>query len=307
MALQKFWDKLIEGLASRWVASLLLPALVYWGSGAVFYAWRIGLPAAQAWLDTIALTEGVALAVAGLLGLAGSGWLVQQATTPALRLAEGYWPGPLRALRFARARRLAEEKQRMQERWNKLAERYQNDRAGMTLEEMDEYARLDARLVMTCPRKANLFMPTRLGNVLRTAEEYPQVRYGLEIRLTFPRLWLLLPKNMRAELSTARLALDERTRLLVWAALYLLWAPLNLWALPVAVVLGAIAYGGMYAAAGVYGELLCSAYDLYRFELYRALHLALPARAGDEEAAGQALTLFLHRGQSPDTDWRHHS
>ncbi len=55
-------------------------------------------------------------------------------------------------------------------------------------------------------------MPTALGNLLRSAEEYPLVRYGLETAVCWPRLWLLLPSATQETLTRARQSLNDAAR-----------------------------------------------------------------------------------------------
>jgi hypothetical protein len=183
----KFWDKLAEGLAGQWTAQKLGLALAFWGGGLLAWAWRYGWQPLVDWLVALdSLAAYVALAVGGLLLLtassAGATWL--QLTI--LRLVEGYWPWPFRGLRFALARRVEERLQPKENRWQELADKAQEQRSA---EEQDEYARLDAEL-SSMPVDPRHLMPTRLGNLLRAAEEYPRVRYGLATSVCWPRLWL---------------------------------------------------------------------------------------------------------------------
>ena len=92
--------------------------------------------------------------------------------------------------------------------------------------------------------------------------------------------------------------MDDAVRLLLWGALVAVWTGWAWWALAAALVVILFAYLGMCQAAGVYGELFRSAYDLSRFELYKSLKLELPVKPDEEEAAGKMLTLFLHRGET---------
>ena len=298
--LSKFWDKIIEGLAEGWNGGMLLPAGGFWGMGLAAWVGRFGLPALQNFLNSVDVTQAVLLAFGGLFLLTVSSWLAQQLVRSALRMAEGYWPGPLARLSRWLAQRLSRRLQGSKDRWQELAARYEKERSHMTAVEMEEYTDLDAGLVLGYPRKPNLFLPTRLGNLLRAAEEYPDVRYGLETRITWPRLWPLLPDNEQKELAQARAALDDGARLLVWGVFLVVWVIWAWWALAAAAVLLVAGYLSMLEAAGVYGELLRAAYDLHRFDLYKALHWKLPVSPAEEEKAGRALTQFLHRGVAPE-------
>ena len=124
--------------------------------------------------------------------------------------------------------------------------------------------------------------------------------YGLEISVVWPRLWLLMPQTTRDELGAARDALDTSTRRLIWSVLVAIWGIWTWWAPVLALVGGVIFYWNMLSDAGIYAELLRTAFDLHRFELYRALHWELPANPEEEQAYGEALTAFLHRGSAPE-------
>ncbi len=295
----KFWDKLSEELAGRWTGQALGPALAFWGGGLLAWVSRYGWQPLVRWLESLGMGDYVALAVGGLLLLAASSsaaWL----QGPVLRLAEGYWPRPFRGLRFALARRLEARLAVREARWQTLAAIAPEAR---TAEQEDEYARLDAELA-GYPVDPRRLMPTRLGNLLGAAEAYPEVRYGLTTSVCWPRLWLLLPKETQETLAGARERLNSGARALTWGVLFVVWTVWAWWALPAALAAAAAAYWAMLGAAGVYGSLLRAAFDLHRFDLYKALHWPLPSRWQAEKPAplgqaptqGQALSEFLYRG-----------
>ena len=159
----------------------------------------------------------------------------------------------------------------------------------------DESIRLDLEL-NAYPVQAEARLPTRLGNVLRAAEEYPLVRYGLEITTVWPRLWLVLPEAAREELASARQSLNEHVQIMIWSVLFLVWIVGSWWALPIGFLAAAVGYRNALAAAGVYGELIRAVFDLHRFKLYEALRWELPARPAVELATGDAVTRYLLRG-----------
>jgi hypothetical protein len=164
-----------------------------------------------------------------------------------------------------------------------------------TPEQEHEYALLDARRARY-PADVRYVMPTPLGNLLRTAEEYPLVRYGLAIGVCWPRLWLLLPKETQEALSAARQSLNSAARLFFWGLLFAVWTAWAWWATLAALGMLVVAYWAMVQAAGVYGDLLRAAFDLHRFALYEALRLPAPAGPDHEEADGQQLSEYLFRG-----------
>jgi hypothetical protein len=289
----KFWDKLAEGLAGQWTAQALGPALAFWGGGLLAWAWHYGWQPLIDWLVAFNNTAAyVALAVGGLVLLAASSSAATWLQLAVLRLAEGYWPGPFRRLRFALARRLEKRLQAKDERWQQLADIEAEQR---TAEQQAEYAHLDAELACY-PVDPRHLMPTRLGNLLRAAEEYPQTRYGLTMGVCWPRLWLLLPKEAQETLANARERLNGATRLLIWSFLFAVWTVWAWWAAPVAAVAAVAAWWGMLGAAGVYGDLLRAAVDLHRLALYEELRWPLPSGPADEPAHGQQLSEYLFRG-----------
>ena len=296
----KFWDKLGEELAGRWTGQALGPAVAFWGGGLLAWASRHGWQPLIYWLESLDTAAYIALAVGGLLLLAASSSSAAWLQGPVLRLAEGYWPWPFRRLRFALARRREKWLAVREERWQTLAAIAPDVR---TAEQQDEYARLDADLA-GYPVDPRRLMPTRLGNLLGAAEAYPEVRYGLTTSVCWPRLWLLLPKEAQETLAGARERLNGAARLLAWGVLFAAWTVWAWWALPVALAAAVAAYWAMLDASGVYGSLLRAAFDLHRFDLYKALHWPLPPRWEVEKPAakgqpltqGQMLSEFLYRG-----------
>ena len=291
----RFWDKLTEGLAEGWNTRLLLPGVAFLALGLLAFIDYFGMDVLTFLLYRLDTTIGILLAVIGLLFIVLSGWAVQRLSLPVLRMFEGYWPKPLsrlsRILANRSARAIAKKRARRQE----LSSRFDQ----LSGDERAEYNILDAELP-NYPKLNEHFLPTHLGNLLRAAEEYPNLRYGLEMSVVWPRLWLLLPDITRNELGAAREALDTSTRRLVWSLLVAAWGMWAWWAPVVALLGGVIFYWSMLADAGIYAELLRAAYDLHRFELYRALHWELPNDIENEQVYGEALTAYLHRGSTPE-------
>jgi hypothetical protein len=133
-------------------------------------------------------------------------------------------------------------------------------------------------LLRVMPRQDALGMPTRLGDILRAAELRPADKYGLDAIACWPALWLLLPAEAKTELVQARSALDNAARTWLWGALFVVWTPWTWLALPVAIVVPALAYYvSILTAATAFGDLTVAAFDLYRFRLYDSLHLPRPS------------------------------
>ncbi|MEU0338594.1 hypothetical protein ABZ092_06320 [Streptomyces bobili] len=150
-------------------------------------------------------------------------------------------------------------------------------------------------------------MPTRLGNILRAAELYPQLRYGIDAVLVWPRLFHLLPDGLLGALATAR---AELSALLVRAFLSCVFAVLGagyvaarsgppslllecLWA---GVLLAWASCRGALNAAAVYGQHIRAAFDLHRNDLLEALGERPSPDPEAERERWKRICLFLHRG-----------
>jgi hypothetical protein len=138
-------------------------------------------------------------------------------------------------------------------------------------------------------------LPTRLGNILRSAETYPSDRYGADAVLTWPRLF---PK-LTASLTAARAEIEFQVMVSAQAAFFALaaggwlavtsspdWLFLTCyWG---AAALSWATYRGALAPARLYGDQVRVAFDLYRQELLTRLDVE-----GDEQWT--RLNQFWHR------------
>lgn len=57
--------------------------------------------------------------------------------------------------------------------------------------------------------------PTRIGNLIAALDDYGLKRYGIDTATFWDRLWWVLPKDVKAEVSDARLALEALLNLLI--------------------------------------------------------------------------------------------
>jgi hypothetical protein len=126
-------------------------------------------------------------------------------------------------------------------------------------------------------------LPTKLGNVLRAAEDAAGQRYGLDTITMWPRLWPYLSDHTRTVISGLRDQLDIAVRLclvLTLAAVIavpVLFVHVTWLLVPAgAAVLAWLAYEAAVRAAIAFGNSLYVAFDLYRFDMLRGLHCVLP-------------------------------
>lgn len=57
--------------------------------------------------------------------------------------------------------------------------------------------------------EAYVASPTRLGNIIKSFEEYPNVKYGLDSVFYWYRLWVVLDKDLREEIDSAQAVVDS--------------------------------------------------------------------------------------------------
>lgn len=154
------------------------------------------------------------------------------------------------------------------------------------------------------------FSATSIGNILGAGEKYPHERYGLDLSITWLPLNVSLPQEYRDALDESMTNLRAMTNLMfVVSTLAGLSTVVFLASGAFVKVIASIVitYGvflllrsGAIRYATLYSELLRSAYDIFRFDLYKALHLKPPHETGEkgeaEKQAGEFVNEFLWRG-----------
>lgn len=329
--LAKQWlARVVTPAAVFWTAGL---AAVWWnahGDRVRSEGWAAELEATVRPLEQLPAVGQVVLIAGALLLLVASALIAERLTLPLLRLLEGYWirPAWLRSwlIRRRRMRRRewaaeAERLRRKQARGDlSLAEQaelrdledqevldeLQQERRLELLQRARSFSAEDLAVLARrsgslrrSPREDELGMPTRLGDLLRAAERRPYEKYGLDAVVCWYRLWMVLPPLVRTEIAATRLELDRGVRACMWGALFIVWTPWLWWvAVPVAVLVPLAVYRfSMLAAAALFAELVETAFDLHRMNLYDALNLPRPASTAEERHQGQRLTALLWHGR----------
>ena len=326
----KFLEGLGGKLAEQWIATLLTPAFVFWAGGAVALLQRFGWTSTSTWFNQQPEALQIFLLIGIFCLIVASAFVVQRFDFSVLRFLEGYWHPWLNPVRrwcinrqFAHSRTLnlnyqhiARELKQSQLTGPQESEFYvlqQLDPAELTpeqevkltnltklvqhrAEQQSKFAQLDWQL-MHRPLFSQL-MPTRLGNILRAAEQRPLERYGLDAIVCWSRLWLLLPDAVKKDLQEARADLNTAARVWLWSLLFIGWVALGAWwAAPIGILSALFAYySWALDAARTYGELIEAAFDLHRHLLYQSLRWNLPADPEVERRVGKELTAYLWRG-----------
>jgi hypothetical protein len=120
-------------------------------------------------------------------------------------------------------------------------------------------------------------LPTRLGNVLRSAEMYPLYRYGIDIAVLWTRLAMLLPDQLQRDIERSviqyqlPLVISAWSLMLAACSLILAWAGQAIPFMWTFIPSSLVGIGGYYLAlrpAEHYGIALRSVFDDYRGELH---------------------------------------
>jgi hypothetical protein len=184
------------------------------------------------------------------------------------------------------------------------------------------------------PPSSAYILPTRFGNALRAAEGYSNSRYGIDGVPIWPRLVHVMPSTYyeKLELTNNGLAFLLNCATLSFVAaiiclfasfhqLYSAYCQVNSanglcnflgFTRSTDALSGAAAYfllgitmlvlfRGFYNAAipvlGRYGDLIRSSYDLFRFELLTALHIAQPQDSDEEHDTWRKISEFIAIGR----------
>lgn len=265
-------------------------------------------PSPTTFINTInKLNAGSGLALA-LLALTAA-LLLTPLQLPLVRLLEGYWPNTMPLGAWKNRRRDAYARRRKADEETTAPRQAPPD-------DVAESARIATaawRLLHVHPADDTRTMPTRLGNVLRTAEDQAGGRYGLDTVTFWPRLYPLLSDQLREVVDDARDQLDLTTQYCATLAITaaatatLLIAHGGWWLLlPVGLSLAStVAYRASVTAALVYAQALNTAFDLHRFALRQSLHLPLPPDLATEIKWNRELTAFLAQGFDTSLSYEH--
>ena len=169
---------------------------------------------------------------------------------------------------------------------------------------LQEAGAASARLRSRFPMPDHAIRATALGNALAAMEDTAGAAYGLDAAVIWPRLYPVLGDPVRVIVDDLRDGMDAAARLAATGALtavaalsLLVWHS-GWWTLLALAPFGiaVLGYAGAVWSALAYGAAVYAAFDLHRFDLLRALHLALPEDRDAEQASNRALSDFLRQG-----------
>jgi len=155
-------------------------------------------------------------------------------------------------------------------------------------------------------------MPTRLGNVLRAAEDQVGKQYGLDVTVTAQHLSLVAEQRHLEYLRDARQQFDMTVRLCV---VFLIATAMTCgclltdgWWLLVALVPYAFSwmtYRASVGSAADYMTVVATVVDLNRFKLYESLHVELPRNSVEERWNNGKLMQLLVQDRKVTVHYQH--
>ncbi|MFF5010574.1 hypothetical protein ACFY3G_48245 [Streptomyces phaeochromogenes] len=296
-------------LAERWATLLVLPGLIYLavGSAATVLGHRHALDLTQLTNEINRVASRPASSNAGAILLVSAGALAASAVAGLLAAALGqvlerFWHRPQghylvdrvtrsRSLRWQRADRAAD----------RLLIQNARDRP----EGAPAVGRLSPETVRALARRDAIALeppaaPTWIGDRFHALAERMRRAYALDVYAVWPRLWLVLPDQPRADITTARDAHTAAARLGGWTVLYLLLTAVWWPALPVAALLAGIAWYKARQTAEAMAELIEAAVDCHARDLAAQLGLACEGRI--TRRIGEAMTDLLRKDRETRSD-----
>ncbi|GAA4564912.1 hypothetical protein GCM10023176_11870 [Micromonospora coerulea] len=292
-----FLAELGKQLVTRWTVALMLPGALF--AAAVVLAHVLGqghavdLAALPAWLDRVTATpaggRGATLLItvaAFLLGAAAAGLVAQSVGV----FVAWTWSltGSAPVLRGIAGRR--------RRRWERADAEAADAEREFLADTADPARRARSRRAIA--RRAAICLveperPTWTGDRLHAADVRVHRSYGIDLAPVWPRLWLVLPEEVRGELTAVQDRCTAAARLAGWGILY---AVLGAFWWPALVVGVAILLTARYRsrlAVAVYADLVEAAVDLYGRELAVRLGLTCPGRLTGE--VGEQISVIVRK------------
>lgn len=315
-----FAKQLNDYFDRRWVLAAFFPSLAFWGVSLIFAIAIVRIDNALHLWKNLGVDLQIIATAAALAWVAFFAFLLNILNLALVRLFEGYWEASLLApvARFKRARYQAHRRDLKLKAESAAKAMQELERANPNLdeatkrkieEERENELNLARERFLFFPPGESAVMPTHLGNILRSAEMYALERYGMDAVVLWPRLAPLLPKEFSESIANARMALDFMINLsglatflgITWGVYFALaqWWIFVVIALLI-LLLAWLMYSNALHAARAYGELIKTAFDLYRWNLLDAFHLAYPEKTEEEPELWEKISGFVFRGYPLD-------
>lgn len=162
------------------------------------------------------------------------------------------------------------------------------------------------------PKHRQEIVPTRLGNILKSAELYPYDRYQIDAVLVWSRLYHVLPDRFVKIITESRNNLDFALAISTLSGLFSLISGILLsivnapgWLFLLCCWSGSLiawlAYQSAIGNAAAYAEQIRVSFDLYRHELVKQLRLKPAQKPEEEVKQWLEIRQLFYGGQVPST------
>jgi hypothetical protein len=239
-----------------------------------------------------------------IVGITIFAYLLQIFTNQVVRFFEGYWdffPLNRLALKLIKQNQVKNNKLN-----NELIAAIDSKNIGIR-------DSIQQKLDNEYPNNDDLILPTKLGNVIRSAELHSYNCYGMDSVFWWPRLWPVLPQHVKNDINDALnpmlallnfsiliplfalisliYTLHQRTELLLdfWPTLFLSFVLLL-----ISVILAWTSYRAAISQAINYGSTIKATIDLYRLNLLNALHQPYPKNITEESKVWDDLLKWIY-------------
>jgi hypothetical protein len=292
-----FWSTLNGITLNRWFLPAIFPALTFWSGGIVVLVAHTGWSEVEKQYYRLSPLGLIGLAIIAASVLLLSMALIHIVQPFVFRALLGQWPTWVRPFSNALTNRVKTNRTRLNARFQVIQD--QRRRGGLerlNWKERDELT--DAvRTLRRIPLRDDNILPTHLGNVLAAANERPFNKYGLDVGVCWPRLWIVLPHDVQSDLNDARSLVEFSVRIWCWSILFVIWGAYIWWMGLIALVCTLIVYyAWLPKVIETYGDLMESTFDMYRLRLLEYLRWPLPKNPAEEHAIGEKITDYLSVG-----------
>jgi hypothetical protein len=304
--LGEFLDKTASFLDRQFLLAYWFPSLISLLSGLLIYSWPVDWEPLNQYFSALQsgdYSSRLLIIFGSLLLTLILAYLLQAFSHSFVQFWEGYWPKE-------QWNWYKNHVNKVNENWNDLKEK----RKSAALNKSDSYPFLQEKLFYEYPPKEKRLLPTQLGNVLRAAEDYAETTYGMNIVFWWPRLWLILPEAIQKQIDDSLVPIIALLNLTTQIGIVSLFGcgylcvqytgPWKFWAflaagitLFVGIILAFVAYRGAISKAKIYGALIRSVVDLYRFDLLKSLHQSIPSNLAEERKLWNNLIKWVYLTQ----------
>lgn len=215
-----------------------------------------------------------------------------------------FWPGCIKNLKFIIEERKFKDMDRRlnvrigEEQWerekNNKEDKDKLENINREILKLSEKLRdypYDLNQKFFCNRHSE--RPTKFGNLLAEYESYPEKQYNIHMRVFWPHIWLILPKDIRGDMELRGAMADFPVYLSFSFLCFSIIGPIGLFFQKGAIIASLVlimsmALSGMFYKISImahrnYGKYVKAIFDLYRCDLGNKLGIKTHTIPTDDE------------------------